>query len=132
MSHWVKVKLNLNDQATLGKALKRMGYEAQTGNFTISQYGKSEKAELRVDEGVGFSLQADGTFSMVGDFYHSKKMRHYYGQEAKFQQDLNVAYAIEDAKQKLEDMNLGFEIEENEAGVIGKDGMIRMVAVSYS
>lgn len=132
MSHWVKVKLQISDQNTLKKALARMGYAAEEGNFTISQYGSSEKAELKVDSGVGFSLQADGTFSMVGDFYHSSKMRKYYGQEAKFQQDLQVAYAIEDAKQKLEDLNMGFEIEENAEAVVGKDGMIRMVAVSYS
>lgn len=133
MSHWVKVKLQLTDEQTLVKALKRMGYKGvQTGTFTISQYGQQEQAQIKVDSGVGFSRQKDGTFAMVGDFYHSENMRQYYRNETKFQTDLNTAYAIEDAKAKLEELNMGFEIEENAEGIVGKDGMIRMIAVSYS
>lgn len=110
-----------------------MGLTAEVGKFNISQYGTTEEAGIRVGAAVGFSKQKDGTFSMVGDFYHSTgKLKEYYGRNLQFQQDLNVAYGIEDAKQKLDDLGMGFEIEENEQGVIGKDGMIRMVAVSYS
>jgi hypothetical protein len=133
MSHWTKIKLQLTDPSILQKALKRMGLESTTGNFTITQYGTSATAELRVDEAVGFAKQADGTYSMVGDFYHSRgALKKYYGKNEQFAQDLNVAYGIEDAKQKLEDLGMGFEITDNEDGVIGKDGMIRMVATSWS
>lgn len=132
MSHWTKIKLQLSDQDILMKALQRMGFSPQTGSFKISQYGQSDTAQIKIGENVGLSKQADGTYSMVGDFYHSSgKLKEYYGRNDKFQQDLNVAYGIEDAKQKLEDLGMGFEIEENAEGVIGKDGMIRMVAVSY-
>jgi hypothetical protein len=110
-----------------------MGLSPEMGNFNISQYGQSETSTMRVGGSVGFARQKDGTFNMVGDFYHaSGKLREYYNRNDKFQQDLNVAYGIEDAKQKLEELGMGFEIEENAEGVIGKDGMIRMVAVSYS
>jgi hypothetical protein len=133
MSHWTKIKLQLTEQDILVKALQRMGFTPEQGQFKISQYGQTSEAEVRVGTSVGFAKQKDGTFSMVGDFYHSNgKLKEYYNQNDKFQQDLNVAYGIEDAKQKLEDLGMGFEIAENEQGVIGKDGMIRMVAVSYS
>lgn len=133
MSHWTKIKLQLSDQSILEKALTRMGLKVQTGNFNISQYGTTEAAQIKVDNAVGFAKQADGTFAMVGDFYHAShgKLKEYYNNNAKFQQELNVAYGIEDAKQKLEDLGMGFEITENEEGVIGKDGMIRMVATSW-
>jgi Protein of unknown function (DUF1257) len=133
MSHWTKIKLQLTNKDILVKALQRMGLEPQVGKFNISQYGQSEESEIKVGGSVGFNRQKDGTFSMVGDFYHaSGSVKKYYGKNQQFQQDLNVAYGIEDAKQKLEDLGMGFEIEENEQGIIGKDGMIRMVAVSYS
>ena len=133
MSHWTKIKLQLSDQSILEKALTRMGLKVETGKFKVSQYGTTEEVSVRVDNSVGFVKQADGTFSMVGDFYHAKgKLNGYYGKNDKFQQDLNVAYGIEDAKQKLEDLGMGFEITENEEGVIGKDGMIRMLATSWS
>lgn len=135
MSHWTKIKLQLTDEKILEKALTRMGLKVETGKFTISQYGQSAEAELRVDNSVGFQKQKDGTFSMVGDFYHARgnsKLYGYYNRNEQFQQDLNAAYGIEDAKQKLEDLGLGFEITENEEGLIGKDGMIRMVATSWA
>lgn len=110
-----------------------MGFQVQTGDFTVTQYGQSSKAQLRVDEAVGFALQSDGTYSMVGDFYHARgNLQKYYNHNAKFQQELTTAYAIEDAKQKLEDLNMGWEITENSEGVIGNDGLIRMVATCWN
>lgn len=133
MSHWTKMKLQVSDQAIFVKALKRMGLTPEVGNFTISQYGTSEQATIRVAESVGFSLQQDGTYSMVGDFYHAGgRLTQYYNNQQGFQQELTAAYAVEDATTKLEDLADGWEIEENAEAVIGKDGLIRMVAVSYS
>lgn len=135
MSHWTKIKLQLTDEKILEKALTRMGLKVETGTFKVSQYGTTEEASIRVDNAVGFQKQKDGTYSMIGDFYHARsnpKLYGYYNQSEKFQQELNAAYGIEDAKQKLEDLGLGFEITENEEGLIGKDGMIRMVATSWA
>jgi hypothetical protein len=131
MSHWTKVKLKVTDEATLVAALKRMGCpEVQTGTRTITQYGQSDTANVWVDGAIGFKLETDGTYSMVGDFYHSRgNFRKYYGRNQEFEKDLNVAYAVEDTKVKLDE--LGFEITENAEAVVGEDGMIRMVASSF-
>ncbi len=115
------------------KALTKMGLKVEVGDFTITEYGTSDQACIKVDKAVGFKKEADGTFSMIGDFYHATgKLKEYYNRNQKFQEDLNVSYALEDARQKLEDLGMGFEIEENPEGLIGKDGMIRQVAVSYA
>lgn len=134
MSHWTKIKLNLTNQDILQKALTRMGLKVEVGNFTINQYGQSSQATIRVDGAVGLTLEKDGTWSMVGDFYHSgsAKLKSYYGNNAKFQQDLTTAYAVEDIKEKLEGLNMNFDITENAEAQIGADGMIRMVATSWS
>lgn len=110
-----------------------MGLTAETGNFNISEYGQSSTATIKVDKSVGFLKQSDGQFAMVGDFYHasSPKLKQFYGKNDLFQEQLGAAYAVEDALQKLDDLGMGWEIEENAEAVIGKDGMIRMVAVSY-
>jgi hypothetical protein len=131
MSHWTKIQLKLTDEQILIKALKRMGVNAETGNFKISQYGQTSDASVRVDNAIGFVKAKDGTFSMVGDFYHSQgAFKKFYGKNDQFQRELTTAYGIEDAKQKLSDYG-GWEITENEEGLVGADGMIRMVAVNY-
>src|SRR5690348_15248866 len=118
-SHWTKIKLKLSDQSIMVKALKRMGLKVEEGSFTITEYGESSEACIKVDKAVGFHREKDGTFSMVGDFYHasSAALKNYYSNQAKFQQDLNTAYGIEDALQKLDDLGMGFEIEENAEAV---------------
>lgn len=101
-----------------------------TGTKTITQYGQSDTASIWVDEAIGFKLEKDGTYTMVGDFYHSRgEFKKYYGQNAKFEQELNCAYAIEDVKAKVDE--LGFTIDENPDFKIGTDGMIRVQAISY-
>ena len=131
MSHWTKVKLKVTQEDVLVAALKRMGCaEVHTGSQKISQYGSSEMASVWVDGAVGFKVESDGTYSMVGDFYHSRtNFSKYYGNVPQFEKDLTVAYAVEDNKIKLDE--LGFEITENVEGLIGDDGLIRMVASSF-
>lgn len=130
MSHWTKVKLKITDEATLVKALKRMGCEAQVGTKKITQYGKSDTADVWVDNAVGFKKEKDGTYSMIGDFYHSRGvMRKYYSKNKQFEEDLNAAYGIEDAVTKMTNLGYGFtltgEPEEDE------DGMIRLEFTTY-
>jgi len=132
MSHWTTVKTKLNNQSVVRKALKRMGLEAQEGDFTITQYGTSEKAQLMIDEAVGLSRQKDGSFAMVGDFWHSKNraLKGYYGRNEKFVEDLSTAYAVEEAFTNLEDQN--FFCTENENGTVGEDGFITLTYERYS
>ena len=131
MSHWTKVKTKLSNREILKKALERMGLEYSEGNHTITQYGTTEKAELKLDNAVGFSEQKDGTFAMVGDFWHSNnsKLKRYYGKNDQFTADVSTAYAIEEAKHNLEEQS--FYCSENAEAKIGEDGLIRMVFERY-
>ena len=126
MSHWTTVKTKLNNQTTVRKALKRMGFEAQEGNFKITQYGTTESAQLKLDEAVGLARQKDGTFAMIGDFWHSnnRALKSYYNNGEKFVQNLSTAYAVEEAFGTLEDQN--FFCSENEEAEIGEDGLITL------
>lgn len=132
MSHFTKIKTKLASTEHLKKALTRMGYTFNEGNHTITQYGKSEKAEIKLDNAVGFSRQADGTFAMVGDFWHSKQqsLKKYYGKVDQFNQDLSTSYAIEETKSNLEAAN--FFCTANEAAEAGQDGLITMTFESWS
>ncbi len=132
MSHWTTVKTKLNNQSVIRKALKRMGLEAQEGDFTITQYGTTEAAQLRIDDAVGLARQKDGTYAMVGDFWHSgdRKLKGYYGRNEKFVKDLSTAYAVEEAFTNLEEQN--FFCTENEKAEIGEDGLITINFERYS
>jgi len=131
MSHWTKIKTKLTDREMLKKALDRMGIAHQEGAFTINQYGKSEKAEIKLDEAVGLSLQEDGTWSMVGDFYHSHKaeLRKFYSRGNDFSAQLGTAYSVEQAKEEL--TMKGFFCTGNEDAEVGEVGMIRMTFESF-
>ena len=127
MSHFVKAKTTITDREVLKKALVRLGWNFEEGNFSITQYGQTSKAEIKFSDALGLTQEADGTWSMVGDPYHhhgKDGLNRYYRQEAKFAADLGTAYAIEDAKQKLEAMQ--FYQTENEAGTVGADGLIHL------
>lgn len=134
MSHWTTVKTKLNDQTTVRKALKRMGLEAQEGDFSITQYGKTEPAQLKLDEAVGLARQKDGTFAMVGDFWHSQNrdLKKYYGPDGNetFVKELSTSYAVEEAFIGLEQQN--FFCSENEKATIGEDGLITLTFERYS
>lgn len=131
MSHFTKIKTKLANKEIIKKALSRIGLKFEEGNFKITQYGKTEKAELKLDKAVGLSLQKDGTWAMVGDFYHAKtqSLNKYYNNTKQFSADVNTAYAIEQSKSTLEDKQ--FFCSENEEAKIGSDGLIRMVFENY-
>jgi len=132
MSHWTKVTTKLRDKEILKKALTRMGLEFQEGDHTITQYGTSSKAEIKLDNAVGLAVQKDGTYAMVGDFYHSRnrKLSKYYGKTKQFASDLSTAYAIEEATTRLEEQQ--FYCSENAEGEVGEDGMITMCFESWN
>lgn len=126
MSHWTKVSTKLTEMEALKKALTRLGLEFQEGNHSITQYGTTEKAELKLDNAVGFSRQEDGTFAVVGDFYHSKNrnLSKFYGNNAGFARAIENAYGIEETILRMEEQQ--FHCTDNLEGEIGEDGMITM------
>ncbi len=131
MSHWTKVKTLVTDKEILKSALKNMGApEVFEGTKQISKYGTTETAQLWIDDAVGFQQQADGTWSMIGDPYHSKipSIKQFYGRNSEFTEKLQLNYMIEDVKSKFSELN--FNIEENEDFKVGPDGLIRVTAGS--
>lgn len=132
MSHYVKASTTVRDKNLLKKSLTRLGWEFQEGDFTITQYGKSSKAQIKFSEALGLVQEADGTWSMVGDPYHhhgKDNLRKYYRKEKEFATDLGVAYAVEEARDQLE--NMQFQCIDNEAGKIGDDGLITQIYESH-
>jgi hypothetical protein len=131
MSHWTKVKTKLTNTEIVKRALTRMGYEFQEGNFTVTEYGTSEKAEILLDKSLGLSVQDDGTFAFVGDPYHcrTQKLRQYYRKLDKLTTELGTAYAVEEATNNLNEQN--FFCTSNEEAEVGEDGLITMTFESY-
>lgn len=128
MSHFVRVSCNkLHDQELIEKALTRLGYKYEIGEFTISEYGKSATAQIKLDKSLGLSQQQDGSWAFVGDPSHCKtqNLRQFYGKMNNLTNELSTAYAIEEATQVLEDQQ--FFCTENEEARVGDDGMIRIV-----
>lgn len=136
LSHFVKCKTEVKDLNLLKKALDHLGWKFTEGNFKVSQYGTTEKAEILLAKdnnesdrnAVGLSMQEDGTWAMVGDPYHAPydhPLRKYYNRNKQFANDLGLAYAIVEAKERLEEN--GFEAVDNDAAVVGPDGKIRML-----
>lgn len=132
MSHWTKVKTKLSNKECVKKALARLGYEVQEGEFSVSEYGTTEKAELLLDKALGLSLQEDGTYAFVGDPYHarSQKIRQHYGRLDKFTGELATAYAVEETIEQLEQHQ--FFCNENAEAKVGDDGLIHMTFESYA
>jgi len=131
MSHFTTVKTTLNNQSILKKALERMGFKVQEGDFTITQYKISESAQLKIDDAVGLSRQKDGSYAMVGDFWHSpnSKLKKYYGHNDDFVKDLSTAYAVESAFADLEGKN--FFCADNKKAEVGEDGFITLTFENY-
>lgn len=131
MSHWTKVSTKISNVDALKKALERMGLEYQHGDFSITQYGTTEKAEIKLDDAVGFSQQKDGTFAMVGDFYHSynPKLRAFYNKTGEFQRKMENAYAVEETILRMQEQQ--FFCAENAEATTDENGVIRMVFERY-
>lgn len=109
-----------------------MGLKVEEGNFTITQYGQSEKAEIKLDNAVGMTRNQDGTWEMVGDFYHAqdRKLSKYYSRTDQFNTEISTKYAVEQAKGELTKNH--FYCSSNSEGAVGADGKIRMVFESYA
>ncbi len=126
MSHMTRAATTIKDGEILKKAFKRLGWEFEEGKFNINLYGKQETAEFllardtynKSNGAVGLSKQADGTYAMVGDPYHAghnPKISKYYRKEKDFAVDLQVAYAQEEAIQKMTEQSYYMSSETTDA-----------------
>jgi hypothetical protein len=119
MSHLVRIKSKLNDKLILFKALERLKWAFVEGKCNIQDV----QADIMLDKNLGFALQTDGTYELVGDPYYTNKYTKYYRHEQNLIRDLTVAYNIELATDRLN--NLGFNlIEENE---VDKEGKLQLI-----
>jgi hypothetical protein len=120
LSHWTKVSTKITQIDALKKALEKMGLNFSEGDHKITQYGTSENAELKLDDAVGLSRQKDGTFAMVGDFYHSNnsKLSCYYCNPQKFSTDLSLAYAEAESVLRLEEQEFSLSERTEDAEYI--------------
>ena len=132
MSHFVKAKTKLTNKTFVMSALSRLGYQAEECNFTVTEYGQSSKAEIKLDKSLALAVQEDGTYAFVGDPYHAtnQKVRGLYGRLDKFTNELSTAYSIEEAVSNLADHQ--FFCNENAEGKIGEDGLIHMTFESFA
>lgn len=132
MSHYTKVKSKVSNLDHIKKALTRLGYKYEVGNFTVTEYGTSEKAEVLLDKSLGLSLQEDGTYAFVGDPYHcrTQNLSRYYGKLDKLESEVSTAYAVEEAIYNLEQHQ--YFLSENAEAKVGEDGMITLTFDSYS
>ena len=126
MSHWTKVKTKLTDVNHVKNALTRMGFTFQEGNFTVTEYGTSEKAEILLDKALGLSLQEDGTWAFVGDPYHCKTqdLIKYYRKLDELTLKLSTNYAVAEAEHNLTAQ--GFMWTDNQEAEVDEEGFINL------
>jgi len=119
MSHLVKIKTRISDKNILFKALERLKWPFVEGKRLIQDI----QADIMLDANLGFALQTDGTYELVGDPYYTNKYTRYYHHEQNLIRDLTTAYNIELATNNLN--NLGFNlVEEIE---VDKEGKLQLI-----
>lgn len=134
MSHFVRSKSQIKNKELLKKAFQHMKLPFEEGNFVVDLYGTQENVQFLLSRdrnnssvgALGFKLEKDGTYSLVGDPYHcaSPQLSKYYRKQDQLTHDLTTAYTFVETKDKLADQ--GFELTENEQAVVGPDGKIRL------
>jgi hypothetical protein len=132
MSHFVTVKTQLKNQDHILSALRRLGYEAQVGDFKVTEYGTTSKAQILLDKALGLALQEDGTYAFVGDPYHgtTQKIKQHYNRLDKFTNELSTAYAIEETMYAMQQEH--YYCTGNAEAKVDENGMIVMTFESYT
>lgn len=132
MSHWTKVKTQMRSKELIQKALTRMDLKSQLGDFTVTEYGTSSKAQILLDKSLGLSEQEDGTYAFVGDPYHctTQRLSNYYQKMDQLSDKLAQNYAVEEAIENLEQHQ--FFCTDNAEATVDADGTITMTFESYS
>lgn len=138
MSHMTLVKTQLRNLTLVKKALRRLGYEFESGGVVRDFYGSQRKVDLVVNipgqRAVGFIQDPkSGAIELVGDWYGSD-----IG-EREFLDSLKCDYAREQVLQSLEDQGIDLsmvkETEEPDGSVVfelplGTQDMERLAAGS--
>jgi len=123
MSCKVEVKLKVDNEATLCRAIESLGYNynrAAEGQTLMTQnaYAKAQAEIVLADNNgsnsmasLGFKRQNDGFFSLVGDFHGVRGIDGGLSQSA-FTRSINNQYAKLRLQETLAEMNFAITSEE--------------------
>jgi len=115
MSHFTKVKTQINDLVCLKKALDQLGWKykhAEEGVEVRGWRGQTTKAEIAVDMGkydVGVVKQADGTYSLEADWWGVETTKGL--KEEEVVKEINAKYAYQRVVAAVEEQ--GYTIDSN-------------------
>jgi hypothetical protein len=112
MSHFSKVKTQINDIQILKTVLEKFDYVFEedpnhSGSIKIIGYaGQVHSADLVVktdnpDYTIGFEKQKDGNYSVVADWYGIKSIQNKKINETTFKQNIIKHYGFEKVKASL-------------------------------
>jgi hypothetical protein len=134
MSHWVKTKTKMVEKKHIMAGLEAMGINAVEGGKVRATYSSREDAvevDIKINEGVGLKQQADGSWTLEGDFYNTKHNK-YYGKDQQFLKELQGQYCVAQAKDKIMSLGGGWVITDNAEAEIDEDGFIIMRAKNFA
>ncbi|MDA3837848.1 MAG: DUF1257 domain-containing protein [Candidatus Delongbacteria bacterium] len=131
MSHFSKIRTNIQNKEYLVKALKLLNYNVKVGNYKCNGYqGTYTNVEVLVelpgtDYNIGFKNN-DGSYELVADWYGIKNVdseslvKDITSQITLIENKIKQEYAYSSTIEKLEEQ--GFSLEEE----IREDGEIRI------
>ncbi len=124
MSHFTRVRTQLRNMATVGRALEEMGYEVEESTAVRGYRGQEAKADLVIranaDYDIGFR-QEDDNVVVVADFWGLRMDRD------KFTQQLAQTYAHLTITEQAEARGWQLATEE-----VQEDGSIKLVMQRWS
>jgi len=106
MSHFSKIKTEIDDINILKKVLDKFSYQHDENN-TIKDYrGVIQNVDIRVltdnsNYQIGFQKQQDGLFSIVADWYGIKSINQKNLNEEQFKKNIMKHYGFEKAKANI-------------------------------
>ena len=125
MSHFTKVKTQIQDLVCLKKALYQLGwkYKHDENGVTVRGWkGATMQAELSIDMGkydVAVVKAENGGYELVADWWGIETTRG--ATEAEIAKDINAKYAYQKVVAAVEEA--GYTIDEN---AVQKDGTVKL------
>ena len=125
MSHFTKVKTQINDLVCLEKALGQLGwkFKRDAAGVTVRGWkGATMQAEMSIDMGkydVAVVKAENGSYELVADWWGIETTRGIT--EAEVAKEINAKYAYQRVVAAVEDA--GYSIDEN---AVQKDGTVKL------
>ena len=129
MSHFSKIKTNIQNKEYLVKALKQMNYNVQVGNYKCKGYqGQTTNVEILLElpgteYNIGFKNN-DGKYELVADWYGIKNVNsdslinNITSEVTMIENKIKQEYAYSSTIEKLKDQGFSLDEEIREEGEI--------------